>query len=184
MKNKKSVHREHEKSKNDELSFWDIDEPLQKNFRLRITEGVVFAMCGVIMGMMLKSLALSLTTMIAALFICGIVWYQVLRCLEGDIYKFEGICVETYKDDEDRKFYSRKYILLQTKEGLYIKIYNDRAAKIVKENNIVAFYALPDTFRQVNEDSFQIDNYYYLYVKKTNGYDEYNIIADREEDNN
>lgn len=179
---RKGVHREHNTESVD-LSFKDIDEPLQKNFRLKIIEALIFAASGLIMGIMLKSAVFCLAVVIMAAFIIGIVWYQVLRCLEGDVFKFEGICIETYKDDEDRKAYNRKYILLQTKDNVFIKIYNDKASKIVSVDNVVTFYALPNSIRQTNEDSFQTDSYYYLYVKKTNGYNEYyeKHIEDNEE---
>lgn len=167
----KRVHREHEVE--EKLSLKDIDEPLQKNYRLKLIEAFALCASGIILGIMLKSITFIIAVAITVLVIVGVIWYQILRVLEGDVYRFEGICVETYKDDDDMKITDRKYLILQTKEGYYIKIYNDNAAKRSKKNNVITFYALSNSLRQINDDSFQADSYYYLYVSKTNGYEEY-----------
>ena len=158
--------------------FRQIDEPLQNHFYMLYVYDVVLLIAGICASIALKSINSALLSLVAFLIIFFINTYRVTKCLEGEVFKIEGICEETdgnfYKKHSFSSFLyksknpvrlKRDYVLIKTADEKYVKIYTSKHYVLRPGNQIVAYIPKDGLFIE-NKDSYMANILYFLYVER------------------
>ena len=116
--------------------------------------------------------------MLLALCIAALVTFRILQCLDKKVIYYEGKCIEiVYTQSKVKSAFTvkRSYIILKIDSKndngedviWYCKIYTFNISNITK-GNIIGVYTPISSVIQTAEDSFQINNPYFISIKKSN----------------
>lgn len=145
-----------------------IDEPLQEHFIFCFIMYVIILGFSIAASLTFKSLVLFLLTFILIVLFSLYTLYQVLKCIEDDVYRLELSCIEVYtpkfKLRQPHMTFTRDYCIFETSDEQYVKIYNLKHKKIKEQNNIVVYFP-KNAIARTNDDLFVLHNYYYIYLK-------------------
>lgn len=152
-----------------------IDPPLRKHFSKMLFELFFFFIIAISCSISFKSILLFISFSIITISLIGILLFRIIKCIEGDVCKLNGICLEIFKPAQKflkKKLFARDYIIIQTSDNKYVKIYNISPYKI-RLNNELFIYFPKTNIRRINEDSYEISSPYYIYINKFNSFKEF-----------
>ena len=63
----------------------------------------------------------------------------------------------------DKQIFARDYLILRTTDDQYVKVYNVRRFKIREDNSLIIYFP-KDNIRTINDDTYQLLTFYWIYV--------------------
>lgn len=95
-----------------------------------------------------------------------IIIYRFLKCIDGDVGIYEGVCTNVYAVKKKNKLkLERDFFELTTEDNYIIRIYGRNVKKIDIGNDICVYAPFTNLVRKT-EDFYVLNSYYYYYVRK------------------
>lgn len=149
-------------------NYYSIDLPLQSYFTKSLLRYFIMLWALIIYCIVFRQPKLFLAGSIALLILIGITLFRIQKCLEDSVCKLEGICDEIYTPSKlkklmDKQIFARDYLILRTTDDQYVKVYNVRRFKIREDNSLIIYFP-KDNIRTINDDTYQLLTFYWIYV--------------------
>lgn len=144
--------------------YMEIDDALRYFFTKRYLMYLLCSLVGIIFMLTLHAWQFMLVFIAIMLCFIGILSYNCLKCLEGDILKISGRVDEIYIPHR-KKVLERDYLILQTSDTKFVKVYNVKTYKAKIDNEITIYFPKNCLFSE-NNDSFVLHHFIYLHIDK------------------
>lgn len=152
-----------EKKQQKELHFGDIDFPLRQHLMLQFVWAFVFALLSVIIGITFTSFSLFALGFSAALLWFTVSFYKVQKCLSGQMYMYEGVCVDLhYRAKHSLGDMDFLVIRLADDKILKLSAHDKRDVMKVRLKDIVKVYSYAKHLSTMNGNTYTLPSYSYL----------------------
>lgn len=145
--------------------FMLIDEVFRVQLIQQAMMSLILVIIGVIISIISKKWEPFLFLGFCGICIIIIVIFRFLKCIDGDVGIYEGVCTNVYVKRKNKLKPERSFFEITTEDNYIIRIYGKNVKKINIGNKICVYTPFSNLVRKT-EDFYILNSYYYYYVRK------------------
>ena len=147
-------------------NFNMIDPPLKDYFVKTLLSNLLLFLFLLIICIAFAAPNMFLISCIILLILTGMTLFRIQKCLEDSVSRVQGICEEVYIPSiRNKSLLKRDYLILRTEDDNFIKIFDVKHFKIKADNSIIVYFP-KNSIRTLNDDTYQIYSYYWIYIAR------------------